>query len=135
MSDNIPIHGSMTRPGNPDVGVAEMIASRVPWTGGDLTVAAVTSEFTAVCPTTGQPDFYRVTITYKPRAWYVESKALKFYLWAFRNHGAHAETLAKAIAEHIARAVEPASVVVELAQAPRGGIGLNVRYEHTAPAA
>ena len=48
-------------------------------------------EFTSLCPITGQPDFAHLVIDYVPNRWLVESKSLKLYLGAFRNHGAFHE--------------------------------------------
>ena len=44
-------------------------------------------EFTSLCPLTGQPDFAKITINYIAGKKMVESKALKLYLFSFRNHG------------------------------------------------
>ena len=46
------------------------------------------TEFTSICPRTGQPDFGEVSIEYVPDRHCLESKALKYYLWAYRNEGA-----------------------------------------------
>src|ERR1700759_5090622 len=43
-------------------------------------------EFTSLCPVTGQPDFAHLVIDYAPAATIVESKSLKLFLAAFRNH-------------------------------------------------
>ena len=40
------------------------------------------TEFTSICPKTGQPDFGTVIIEYEPRDLCIESKALKYYLWS-----------------------------------------------------
>ena len=48
-------------------------------------------EFTSLCPITGQPDFAHLVIDYAPRRLLVESKSLKLFLGAFRNHGAFHE--------------------------------------------
>lgn len=114
----------MTRPGHPEQGVAEMQSGRVPWTGGDLEVNITTQEFTSICPTTGQPDFNTIEISYKPGKFYLESKTVKFYLWSFREFGAHCETLARRIAEDVCAAIEPESVSVTVRQSPRGGLGI-----------
>ncbi len=58
-------------------------------------------EFTALCPVTGQPDFAHLVIDYVPRQWLVESKSLKLYLGAFRNHGAFHEACTLAIAKRL----------------------------------
>ena len=92
-------------------------------------------EFTAVCPRTGQPDFGKVRITYVPREWCIESKSLKFYLWAYREEGAFCETLAAQIADDIVAAVEPHYVEVVVEQNPRGGIGLKATARRGQPPA
>src|SRR5258708_18926501 len=58
-------------------------------------------EFTALCPITGQPDFAHLVIDYVPRQWLVESKSLKLYLGAFRNHGAFHEDCTLAVAQRL----------------------------------
>src|SRR5262245_12111009 len=58
-------------------------------------------EFTSLCPVTGQPDFAHLVIDYVPRQWLLESKSLKLYLGAFRNHGAFHEACTMAIAERL----------------------------------
>lgn len=81
-------------------------------------------EFTAVCPKTGQPDFGEVEISYVPNEKCVESKALKFYLWSYRDEGAFCESLAARIADDIVYAISPKKVEVTVYQSARGGIEL-----------
>lgn len=81
-------------------------------------------EFTSICPRTGQPDFGRVVIDYVPRRRCLESKALKYYLWAYREEGAFCEALAARIADDVVDAIAPESVTVEVHQNARGGIAL-----------
>jgi len=128
MSDYIPIHGSMKRPAGPDVGIREVKDGRQNWTGGTLIVEITTEEFTSVCPTTGQPDFNHITIKYVPNKYYIESKTIKFYLWSFRDYGAHCETLAKLIGEQLFSAIEPKSIEVIVNQFPRGGVKIISKY-------
>jgi len=80
------------------------------------------TEFTSICPRTGQPDFGEVSIEYVPDERCLESKALKVYLWAYRNEGAFCETLVARIADDIVYAIEPKAVRVEVHQNVRGGI-------------
>ena len=61
---------------------------------GVADVELTSDELTAVCPITGQPDMYRLTIGYRPDGLCVESKSLKLYLNRFRNEGAFCEALA-----------------------------------------
>ncbi len=82
------------------------------------------TEFTAICPRTGQPDFGTVEIVYVPGKLCVESKALKYYLWSFRDEGAFCESLAARIADDIVYAIDPESVSVDVVQNVRGGIGI-----------
>src|SRR4051812_39257662 len=50
-------------------------------------VRMVSDEVTALCPITGQPDWYEVAITYRPDQSCIESKSLKLYFQTFRNEG------------------------------------------------
>lgn len=92
-------------------------------------------EFTSLCPKTGQPDFGRVTINYEPVDRCLESKALKFYLWSFRNEGEFCETLAARIADDVVYAVAPRWVRVEVEQNVRGGIEIVATAERREPPA
>ncbi|NOR80092.1 MAG: preQ(1) synthase, partial [Methyloprofundus sp.] len=56
-----------------------------PQPGRDFTIRIDTPEFTCVCPLTGQPDFAKITIEYVPDKLCIELKALKLYLWTFRD--------------------------------------------------
>jgi 7-cyano-7-deazaguanine reductase len=96
---------------------------------GVAEVELVSDELTAVCPITGQPDLYRVTIGYKPVTRCLESKSLKLYLSSFRNEGAFCEALAVRIRDEIAKALElPGDAVrIELEQKARGGITITAR--------
>ena len=86
-------------------------------------------ELTAVCPITGQPDLYRITIAYRPVDLCLESKSLKLYLNSFRNEGVFCEALAVRIRDDVASAlaVPPDAVGVELEQKARGGITITAR--------
>ncbi|MBF6596123.1 MAG: NADPH-dependent 7-cyano-7-deazaguanine reductase QueF [Thermaceae bacterium] len=92
-------------------------------------VSLEASEFTSICPRSGQPDFGSVSITYIPKEKCLESKSIKFYLWAYRNEPAFCEELTARIAEDIVFAIEPQWLEVVLRQNPRGGIGIVVTAE------
>jgi 7-cyano-7-deazaguanine reductase len=91
---------------------------------GVTRVEMTSDELTAVCPITGQPDMYVVTIEYGAQRLCLESKSLKLYLARYRNEGAFCEALAVRIRDDIAAALElePADVTVTLRQKARGGI-------------
>ncbi|MEO5575312.1 MAG: 7-cyano-7-deazaguanine reductase, partial [Gaiellaceae bacterium] len=61
---------------------------------GIATVSLTSDELVAVCPITGQPDFYAASIEYRPDALCLESKSLKLYLATYRNEGVFCEALA-----------------------------------------
>src|SRR6185436_10435645 len=88
----------------------------------EVTLTAM--EFTSICPRTGQPDFGSVQITYVPGERCLESKALKYYLWAYRDEGAFCESLAARIAEDVIYAIKPNRVRVQVNQNVRGGIAI-----------
>ena len=79
------------------------------------------SELTAVCPVTEQPDFYSIMIMYRPDDRCIETKSLKLYLRTFEGVGIFAEHLAPKIAQHLSSAVG-VPVAVTLEQQLRGGI-------------
>jgi 7-cyano-7-deazaguanine reductase len=87
-------------------------------------VEMVSDELTAVCPITGQPDFYVASIEFEPDALCLESKSLKLYLARFREEGAFCEALAVRIRDDVAEALELSAdrVTVTLEQKARGGI-------------
>jgi len=89
-----------------------------------MSITMNSDEFTAVCPITGQPDLYKVTITFMPMEKGIESKSLKLYLGTFRNEGAFCEALAARICRDFAAASECYHVQVMLEQKSRGGISI-----------
>lgn len=95
-----------------------------PCPSGIEEVTMTSDEVTALCPVTGQPDWYTVSIGYKPIALCIESKSLKLYLQSFRNEGLFCEAFAARIAKDISEVIKPAWCKVEVVQKPRGGISI-----------
>ena len=89
-------------------------------------------EFTCLCPMTGQPDFGRIYIDYKPAAKLVESKSLKLFMGSFRNHGSFHEVTTAYIGRRLGEALEPAWLRVTAFWFPRGGIPIDVVWETSA---
>lgn len=91
---------------------------------GVTRVEMTSDELVAVCPITGQPDMYVVTIEYVPHRLCLESKSLKLYLMQYRNEGVFCESLAVKIRDDVAAALELEgdAVRVTLRQKARGGI-------------
>src|SRR6266568_8126181 len=58
------------------------------------TVTITCNEVAALCPVTGQPDLYTVVVDYTPYGHVIESKALKLFLWGYRDRRISCEDLA-----------------------------------------
>ena len=101
-----------------------------PYPDRQYKVVFTTQEVTSLCPITGQPDFYRITIRYIPALQCLESKSLKLYLFSFRQSGMFAETMANSILDDLVQVCGPRWMQVESVMNPRGGIGLTVVVEH-----
>jgi 7-cyano-7-deazaguanine reductase len=89
-----------------------------------------TSDFTSLCPVTGQMDFAHIVIEYVPNTLCIESKSLKFYLASFRNQCAFNEAVTNRILDDFVKACAPREAVVTAEFSARGGIALTVRAEH-----
>ena len=90
-------------------------------------------EFTSLCPVTGQPDFATLVIDYVPDRWLVESKSLKLYLGAFRNHGAFHEDCTVGIGRRLVTVLEPRWLRIGGYWYPRGGIPIDVFWQTGEP--
>lgn len=104
----------------------------VPWehAGTDAVVEFSTNELTALCPVTGQPDFYELKLSYRPRERLLESKAMKLYLWGFRERGTFAEGLAATLLKDLIAACDPVEMTVDLTQQVRGGLKIRTVARH-----
>lgn len=102
-----------------------------PHPGRDYWITFDCPEFTSLCPITGQPDFGHLTIRYVANRHCVESKSLKLYLFAFRNHGAFHEDVVNRVLDDLVHAIRPRQATVRGEFRPRGGIAITV--EATAP--
>jgi 7-cyano-7-deazaguanine reductase len=89
-----------------------------------------TDDFTSLCPVTGQADFARINIEYKPDRVCVESKSLKFYLASYRNERAFNEAVTNRILDDFVKACAPHEAIVTAQFSARGGISLTVRAEY-----
>jgi 7-cyano-7-deazaguanine reductase len=104
----------------------------VPWNhaGTDALVEFSTNELTALCPITGQPDFYELRLSYRPGPRLLESKAMKLYLWGFRDKGTFAEDLAATLLKDLVAACDPVEMTVNLTQQVRGGLQIRTVVKH-----
>ncbi len=120
-TSRLPQRGPLPRPRDPHQAREVLKAEAFP----APRVAEVTltgTEFTSICPRTGQPDFGSVIISYVPGRRCLESRSLKYYLWSFRDQGAFCESLAARIADDVVYAIRPRRLRVQVNQNVRGGI-------------
>ena len=122
---------SISLPANPDAAVLERVANS--HQGATYVVRFTAPEFTSLCPMTGQPDFAHLVIDYVPGKWLVESKSLKLYLGAFRNHGAFHEDCTVGIGKRLVKELKPKWLRIGGYWYPRGGMPIDVFWQTSAP--
>ncbi|MGE5271002.1 MAG: preQ(1) synthase [Thiohalocapsa sp.] len=120
-------------PASPAAAVIDTVPN--PHPGHDYLVRFTCPEFTSLCPVTGQPDFAHFVIDYVPDASIVESKSLKLFLGAFRNHAAFHEDCTLTIAKRLVVAAAPRWLRIAGYWYPRGGIPIDVFYQTGEPPA
>ena len=109
----------------------EAVLDRVPNPHVDTNYVArfTFPEFTSICPVTGQPDFATLVLDYVPDRWLVESKSLKLYLNAFRNHGAFHEDCTVSIGKRLVSLLKPRWIRIGGYFYPRGGMPIDVFWQ------
>ena len=120
-------------PESPDMATLETVPN--PHPGLLYAVRFTCPEFTSLCPVTGQPDFAHLVIDYVPEATILESKSLKLYLGAFRNHRAFHEDCTLTIARKLVDALIPIWLRIGGYWYPRGGIPIDIFYQTGEPPA
>jgi 7-cyano-7-deazaguanine reductase len=118
-------------PATPEKAVLDRVPN--PHHGTSYLARFTCPEFTSICPVTGQPDFGILVIDYLPGAWLVESKSLKLYLGAFRNHGAFHEDCTVGIGKRLVDLLEPEWFRIGGYWYPRGGIPIDVFWQTGKP--
>ncbi len=125
--------GQAEIPASPDEAVLETVANPNPDTV--YLVRFTCPEFTSLCPVTGQPDFAHLVIDYVPGTRILESKSLKLFLAAFRNHAGFHEACTLMIARRLEAELEPKWLRIGGYWYPRGGIPIDVFYQSGPPPA
>ena len=120
-------------PKSPEEAILERVSN--PQTNSSYLVRFTCPEFTSLCPVTGQPDFAHLVIDYVPQNWLVESKSLKLYLGAFRNHGAFHEDCTVGIGKRLEELLSPHWLRIGGYWYPRGGMPIDVFYQSGSPPA
>ncbi len=99
----------------------------------DYTIRIRIPEFTCLCPKTGQPDFATINIDYVPEQSCIELKALKMYIWSFRDEGAFHEAVTNQMLSDFVAACDPRFMRVTAEFNVRGGVYTHVVAEHRNP--
>ena len=99
----------------------------------DYTIRLRIPEFTCLCPRTGQPDFATLHLDYVPDTRCVELKALKLYIWSYRNQGAFHEAVTNQILDDLVAACQPRFMRITAEFYVRGGIYTTVLAEYRQP--
>ncbi len=101
-----------------------------PRPGRDYTIRIRIPEFTCLCPKTGQPDFATLLLEYVPDRHCLELKALKLYVWSFRDTGAFHEAVTNQILDDLVAACAPRFIRLSAEFNVRGGLYTTVVAEH-----
>jgi 7-cyano-7-deazaguanine reductase len=125
--DELQLGRQTALPDTPDTATLDRVPN--PHVDTDYVARFTCPEFTSLCPVTGQPDFAHLVIDYVPDLYLVESKSLKLYLAAFRNHGAFHEDCTVAIGKRLVRLLEPRYLRIAGYWYPRGGIPIDVFWQ------
>jgi 7-cyano-7-deazaguanine reductase len=96
----------------------------------DYTIRMTIPEFSCLCPKTGQPDFATLKLEYVPDERCVELKALKLYIWSYRDRGAFHEAVTNEILQDLVTATAPRFLRLTAEFNVRGGIYTTVVAEH-----
>jgi 7-cyano-7-deazaguanine reductase len=114
-------------PASPAAAVLDYVPNPRP--GALYLVRFAAPEFTSLCPVTGAPDFAHLVIDYVPGDTIVESKSLKLFLGAFRNHGGFHEDVTVGIGQRLFGEMDPRWLRIGGYWYPRGGIPIDVFWQ------
>lgn len=113
---------------NPDPALLEVFDN--PCKDRQYATEFVFTEFSSLCPRTGSPDFGTITIRYFPKDFCLETKALKIYMGAYRQHGAFMEAVTNKILDDLSNACKPYHMRIEANFNRRGGTDISVIAEY-----
>jgi len=96
----------------------------------DYIIRIEVPEFTCLCPKTGQPDFATLKLEYVPADCCIELKALKLYVWSYRDQGAFHEAVTNQIMNDLLEVLKPRYARLNAVFNVRGGVYTDVVVEH-----
>lgn len=94
----------------------------IPYTGNTQFVTYETTEFSAVCPFSGLPDYGKLIIEYVPNHMIVELKSLKYYLISYRPVGIYQEAATNRLFTDLFDLLNPRYLRLVTRYNTRGGI-------------
>lgn len=109
---------------SPSAEILETFENKNP--DADYMVELIFPEFTSLCPKTGQPDFAKFIVRYRPDKKCLESKSIKLYFFSYRNCGAFMETITNQVLKDFVSACSPRFMEVIGQFNARGGLVINV---------
>ena len=124
-------NSSYKRYDNPSIEILETFPNQFPHR--DYVTEFNFYEFTSLCPKTAQPDFATINIRYIPNQKCIETKSLKLYFLAYRQHGSFMETIVNNILEHCVQACDPRYMLVTGVFNPRGATDIKITAEFAHP--
>jgi 7-cyano-7-deazaguanine reductase len=74
------------------------------------------------CPRSGYPDFAKLHLSYVPKKYVIELKALKLYINSFMNRHISHENSANLIFDELFKNLKPKSLVLTADFNPRGNV-------------
>lgn len=113
---------------NPNIELLETFENKYP--SRKYITEFIFTEFTSLCPKTGQPDFATIKIQYIPGKRCIETKSLKLYFLSFRQYGSFMETITNKILEDCCFICNPQWMKVTSNFNARGGTLINVEAEY-----
>lgn len=105
-----------------------------PAPGRDYLIHIGIPEFTCLCPKTGQPDFAHLDLWYVPAERCLELKALKLYIWGYRDVGGFHEALSNRICDDFVAVAAPRFLKLQARFNVRGGTYPTITVTHRDPA-
>lgn len=114
----------------PSASILETFPNKFPEV--DYLITHETSEFSSLCPKTGQPDFATIKLEYVADEKCIESKSLKLYFFSYREEGSFMETICNCLLKDFVSVCSPRWMKVTAIFNARGGIQTTVEAEHQA---
>ena len=118
----MPVAEGLTLEFNDETAIRADLLETFPYEGNDQKINYTTTEFSAVCPFSGLPDYGQLIIDYEPGNSIVELKSLKYYITSFRNVGIYQEHVTNRIFDDLQLLLSPKKLKITTIYNTRGGI-------------